>query len=418
MSEYPPAEQPRSAKKKWLMYLLLLIALPLGGYYGVAVWKHYTTHVSTDNAYVQADMAQITPRVNGTVTEVLVQENWWVKPGQALVRLDTRDYEVRVAEARAALTRARETVDQLFAAVAVANERQQATQAQIRAAQAEVIEAQAEFHQAELDLQRATQLAAEHIIPIQRLDEAKTRYASTQAHLQAKQQYLAETKKNEVTREREADQARAALGDTIAGERSEHSLIRQAEAAVREAELNLSYCSIVAPMEGMVSRKAIEVGQRVQPGQALMAIVPLHKVYIEANYKETQLTQVRVGQPVEIRADVYPTHIFHGKVESLSGGTGAAFSLLPPENATGNWVKVVQRLPVKITLTEPLPVEFPLRVGLSVETSIDISNHAGSRLSSLLQEQELTDGERADARVRDLTASNRQPATLPAAKKE
>lgn len=190
-----------------------------------------------------------------------------------------------------------------------------------------------------------------------------------------------------MTREREADQARAALGNAATSERSEHSLVKQAEAAVREAELNLSYCILAAPMEGLVSRKSIEVGQRVQPGQALMAIVPLHNAYIEANYKETQLTHVRVGQPVEIRADIYPDHVYHGKVESLSGGTGAAFSLLPPENATGNWVKVVQRLPVKITLTEVPPPELPLRVGLSIETSIDISNREGSRLSSLLQQQ-------------------------------
>lgn len=387
MSEQPFEEQPRSAKQKWLVYLLLLLALPLGGYYGVVAWKHYTTHVSTDNAYVQADTAQITPRVPGTITEVLVHENWWVKPGQVLVRLDTQEYEVRLAEARAALTRARETVDQLFAAVAVADERRRATQAQIQAAQAEVAEAQAEFHQAELDLQRAAQLAEEQIIPIQRFDQAKTRYATAQSRLRAKQQYLEETKKNEATRRWEADQARAALGNTVASERAEHSLIKQAEAAVREAELSLSYCTIAAPMEGMVSRKAIEVGQRVQPGQALMALIPLHKVYIEANYKETQLTHVRVGQPVEIRADIYPGHVYHGIVESLSGGTGAAFSLLPPENATGNWVKVVQRVPVKITLTEPPPPDLPLRVGLSVETSIDISNREGSRLNSLLQEQ-------------------------------
>src|SRR5262249_1144146 len=216
------------------------------------------------------------------------------------------------------------------------------------------------------------------------------------------QQQLEEAKKNEVTRAREADQARAALGNASASERSEHSLVKQAEAAVREAELNLSYCTLVAPMEGLVSRKSIEVGHRVQPGQALMALVPLQKVYIEANYKETQLTHVRVGQPVEIRADIYPDHLYHGKVESLSGGTGAAFSLLPPENATGNWVKVVQRLPVKITLTEPPPPELPLRVGLSVEASIDISNREGSRLSSLLQQQAQKDEEHDDACPRHL----------------
>jgi membrane fusion protein (multidrug efflux system) len=388
---------------------LLLIGLPVGGYYGVVAWRYAATHVSTDNAYVQADMAQITPRVHGTVTEVLVQENWWVKPGDVLVRLDTRDAEVRLAEAKAALARARESVDQLFAAVAVANERRRATQSQIQAVQAEIAEAQAEFHQAELDLQRATQLAEEQIIPVQRFDEAKTRHAAAQARLHAKQQQLEEAKKNEMTRGREADHARAALGNTVDGERSEHSLVKQAEAAVREAELNLNYCTLIAPLEGMVSRKAIEVGQRVQPGQALMALLPLHKVYIEANYKETQLTQVRVGQPVEIRADIYPDHIYYGKVESLSGGTGAAFSLLPPENATGNWVKVVQRLPVKITLTEPPPRDLPLRVGLSVEASIDITNHEGSRLSSLLQEQRQKTETPGDARAQEPA----DPATCP-----
>lgn len=410
MSEQLPDEQPRSAKKKWLFFLFLILALPVGGYYGVAVWKHYVSHVSTDNAYVQADMAQITPRVHGTVTEVLVQENWWVAPGQVLLRLDTRDYEVRLAETQATLLRARETVDQLFAAVAVADGRRRATLSQIQAVQAEVATAQAEFHQAELDFQRAKQLSEEQVIPVQRFDLAKTQYDMAQSRLHTKQQQLEEAKKNEATRAREADQARAALGTATSTERSEHSLVKQAEAAVREAELNLNYCTLQAPMEGMVSRKAIEVGQRVQPGQALMALVPLHNAYIEANYKETQLTYVRVGQPVEIRADIYPDYTYHGKVESLSGGTGAAFSLLPPENATGNWVKVVQRLPVKITLTEPPPPEFPLRVGLSVEASIDIRNHEGQRLSSLLQEQARKDGERADTRAQDLADANHQPA--------
>ena len=403
MSEQSYDEQPRSAKKKWLVALVLLIGLLVGGYYGLGAWKHAATHVSTDNAYVQADMAQITPRVHGTVIDVLIHENWWVKPGQVLVRLDTRDYEVRLNEAKAALTRARESVDQLFAAVAVADERRRATQAQIQTAQAEVAVAQAEFHQAELDFHRAQQLAEEQIIPAQRFDQAKTQYDAARSRLHAKQQQLEEAKQNETTRKRETDQARAALGNTVTDERSEHSLVKQAEAAVHEAELNLSYCTLVAPMEGMVSRKAIEVGQRVQPGQALMALLPLHKVYIEANYKETQLTHVRVGQPVEVRADVYPDHVYHGTVESLSGGTGAAFSLLPPENATGNWVKVVQRLPVKITLTEPPPPDLPLRVGLSVEASIDISNHDGPRLSSLLQEQRQKEGTPGNAHAWELT---------------
>lgn len=381
-------EQPRFSHKRKLVFILfLVVAIPLGGYYGFKMWAHYSTHVSTDNAYVQADAAQITPRLQGAVAEVLVHENWWVKPGQVLVRLDPRDYEVRLAEAQAALTHAQETVDQLFAAVAVAEERKKAVQAQIQAAQAEVAAAQAEFRWAELDFQRAKQLVEEKVAPVQRFDRAKTLYDAALSRVHAKQQQLAEAKKAETTRARELEQARAALGSASANERFAHSLVKQAQTAVREAELNLSYCTLVAPIEGIVSRKAIEVGQRVQPGQPLMAVVPLHKVYIEANYKETQLTEVRVGQPAEIRADIYPGHVFRGKVESLSGGTGAAFSLLPPENATGNWVKVVQRLPVKIVLEKPPPLELPLRVGLSVEVSINISDRQGARLQALSQDQ-------------------------------
>ncbi|MGE0679617.1 MAG: efflux RND transporter periplasmic adaptor subunit [Candidatus Binatia bacterium] len=380
-------EQSRFSRKKLVFILLLIIAVPLGGYYGFKTWQHYSLHVSTDNAYVQADVAQITPRLQGTVTDVPVGENWWVKPGQVLVRLDPRDSEVQLAEAQATLMHAEETVDQLFAAVAVAEERKKAVQSQIQAAQAEVAATQAEFRWAELDFQRAKQLVEEKVVPLQRFDRAKTFYDAALSRVHAKQQQLEETKKAESTRGKELEQARAALGRAAANERSDHSLVKQAAAAVHEAELNLSYCTLVAPIEGIVSRKAIEVGQRVQAGQPLMAVVPLHKVYIEANYKETQLTEVRVGQRAEIRADIYPGHMYRGKVESLSGGTGAAFSLLPPENATGNWVKVVQRLPVKIVLEEPPPPELPLRVGLSVEVSINTSDREGARLQALSQDQ-------------------------------
>lgn len=380
-------EQPRSSKRKLFFILFLIIAVPLGGYYGFKAWQHSAMHVSTDNAYVHADTAQITPRLQGTVTDVLVHENWWVKPGQVLVRMDPRDYEVRLAETQAALMHAKETVDQLFAAVSVAEERKKAVQSQIQAAQADVAAAQADFQWAELDLQRAKQLAEEKVVPVQRFDRAKTQYDAALSRVHAKQQHLEEAKQAETTRGKELEQARAALGNAATNERTDHSLVKQAEAAVHEAELNLSYCTLVAPIEGIISRKAIEVGQRVQPGQPLMAVVPLHKVYIEANYKETQLTEVRVGQLAEIRADIYPGHIYRGKVESLSGGTGAAFSLLPPENATGNWVKVVQRLPVKIVLEEPPPPELPLRIGLSVEVSISISDRQGARLQALSQDQ-------------------------------
>jgi membrane fusion protein, multidrug efflux system len=381
------SERLRFSKGRWFFILGLIVAVPVAGYYGFQAWAYYATHVTTDNAYVQADMAQITPRVQGTVAEVLVKDNWWVHPGQVLARLDPRDYEVRLAEARAGLTRAREMVDELFAAVTVAEERRKATQAQVAAAQAEVAVAQADFRQAELDFRRAQQLFTDEVLAAHQFDRAKTQYYTAQSRLEARKRQLEEAKRTEAMRARELDQARVLLGNVTASERSEHSLVKQAEAAVHEAELNLSYCTLAAPIEGVVSKKAVEVGQRVQPGQPLMAIVPLHDIYIEANYKEAQLTHVRVGQPVTIEADIYPGYIYRGTVESLSAGTGAVFSLLPPENATGNWVKVVQRLPVKITLEEAPPADKPLRVGLSVEVSVNISNREGPLVRSLLQEQ-------------------------------
>jgi membrane fusion protein (multidrug efflux system) len=394
-------ERRRLSKKGWIFLILLALLLPPGGYYGIKAWTHYSTHVTTDNAYVHADSAQITPRIAGTVEELLVEDNWQVKPGQVLVRLDPQDASVRLAQAQAALARAKETADQLFVAVEAATEREAEVRVQVEAARAEVTVAQAEFHQAELDLRRAQELVKEGVISSQQFDRAQTQYDTTQSRLHAKQRQLEQTQQQTATRAKETAQDRAALGSAGKTERSSHSLIQQAEAAVREAELNLSYCTIVSPIEGVVSRKAIEVGQRVQSGQPLMAVVPLHHVYIEANYKETQLTDVRVGQPVEITADIYPGYIYRGTVESLSAGTGAAFSLLPPENATGNWVKVVQRLPVKIILQESPPTEKPLRVGLSVEVSIDTSQRQGSLVSSLRQEQAQQQAALLDRKTRD-----------------
>ncbi|MBI3304453.1 MAG: HlyD family secretion protein, partial [Deltaproteobacteria bacterium] len=293
-------ERLRFSKRSWFLMIFCILVFPIGGYYGIRAWAYYSTHVTTDNAYVEADMAQVTPRIPGVVAEVLVKENWSVKPGQVLVRLEPQDYEVHLAEARAALKRARETVDQLFVAVEAAEERQAEVHAQVEAAQAEVATTQADFHQAELDFRRAKELSEERVISVQQFDRAKTQYDTALSRLHTKQRQLEQARKTETTRAKEHEQARAALGGNSQTQRAEHSIVKQAEAAVHEAELNASYCTLVAPIEGMVSRKAVEVGQRVQPGQPLMAIVPLQQIYIEANYKETQLTHVRVGQPAEI----------------------------------------------------------------------------------------------------------------------
>ncbi|MGZ6227290.1 MAG: HlyD family efflux transporter periplasmic adaptor subunit, partial [Candidatus Binataceae bacterium] len=183
-------------------------------------------------------------------------------------------------------------------------------------------------------------------------------------------------------------QAEAALGVNREDHtRYDRPVVEQASAALEAARLNLSYTVIRAPFEGIVTRKSVHVGHRVEVGQPLMALVPIRGLYITANYKETQLTDVRVGQPADVEADIYPGYVYRAHVDSISIGTGSAFALLPPENATGNWVKVVQRIPVKIVLDNPEPMDKPLRMGLSVEVTIDISDTRGPLLTSTLQHQ-------------------------------
>ncbi len=367
-----------SASKKWLLLIILILVLPVAGYYGLRFWRYYVTHVTTDDAYVRANIAQITPRISGTVTEVPVEDNWRVKKGQLLVLMDPRDYEVRLAQAMANLEKARQTVGELTESA--------------KAAQARVAVAKAQAEKARQDLQRTGTLFQKNFISAQEFDHANAAHEMTSAQLdQAK---------------KELSQAIASLGGNLGAPGDKHAIIQQALAAVREANLNLSYCAVVSPIDGWVTHKAVEVGQHVQPGQDLMAVVPLQAIYVEANYKETELTGVRVGQPVEIRADIYPSHVFRGRVDSLSAGTGAAFSLLPPENATGNWVKVTQRVPVKIALDRPFPPDLPLRVGLSVVVTIDTTDRSGPHLISLIQKEAEHEPGRSS-----LTASQ-QPAIL------
>src|SRR6202035_5856403 len=182
-------------------------------------------------------------------------------------------------------------------------------------------------------------------------------------------------------------QAEAALGPNEDHSRYDRPVVQQAQAALEAAKLDLSYTVVKAPFEGIVTRKSVHIGHRVEAGQPLMALVPIRGLYVTANYKETQLTDVRVGQPAEVEADIYPGYIYHAHVDSISAGTGSAFALLPPENATGNWVKVVQRIPVKIVLDQPEPPDKPLRMGLSVEVTIDISDTRGPLLTSTLQSE-------------------------------
>ena len=341
--------------------ILLIAAAPSGLRY----YRYFRTHVSTDDAYVDGNIVLIASRVPGTVSELFVQDNWIVKAGDPLVQLDPRDFQARVERDRAQLGRARQIVDQLFSQLSVAD-------AGVKLADAQLL-------QARLDFQRAQALRASKVVSQDYYDHAYTALKQAEA--------------NRLLTEQEVERSKAALGGNLEDHsRYARPIVEQAEAELKAAELDLSYTRITAPVSGIVTRKSVQLGHRIQPGQPLMSLVPVESLYITANYKETQLTDVRVGQKVDVEADTYPGFVYHGHVDSISFGTGSAFSLLPPENATGNWVKVVQRVPVKIVIDEPVPADKQLRLGLSVDVAIDISDTSGPLLSSTLQGRRTSDG--------------------------
>jgi membrane fusion protein (multidrug efflux system) len=315
-------------------------------------WQYERGHVSTDDAYVQADVALITPRIAGTVVELPVEDNWRVRRGDLLTRLDPANYQIQLREADAA--------------VAAAEQRVNAARAGVLAADDEVARADAELELATRDNARIEVLRKNRVVSSGDLDRSRTALRVAGAGCSAARQ--------------EAARARAALGIPVDAPAADAPAVRRALATRDQAALRLSYAELRAPIDGIVATRSIQLGQRVEPGQALMRIVPLQDVYVEANFKETQLTDVRIGQPVSIVADIYPGYAYYGVVDGLAPGTGAAFALLPPENATGNWIKVVQRLPVKIRFDQPPPADHPLRVGLSVVATIDVRWRAGSLL--------------------------------------
>ena len=349
-------------KSIWLRRILLaavVVLLVAAIFPAIRYYRYFNSHVSTDDAYVDGSIGLISSRITGTVVKVYVEDNWRVRAGDTLLELDPSDYQVQVNAAEAQLERARQTVDQLYA--------------QVEAARSGLTLAESQLSQARIDYNRARQLKARGVVSNEYYDQATTalRVALATQGL-ASHQLM---------------QAEAALGTNEDHSRYDRPVVQQAEAALEAAKLYLSYTDIKAPFDGIVTRKNVHVGHRIEAGQPLMALVPIRGLYITANYKETQLTRVRVGQPAEIEADIYPGYIYRAHVDSISIGTGSAFALLPPENATGNWVKVVQRLPVKIVLDQREPLDKPLRMGLSVEVSIDISDTRGPLLTSTLQHE-------------------------------
>jgi membrane fusion protein (multidrug efflux system) len=348
-------EKTTSSKRKFVLPIVGIVAL------AIVVWafqkiSYGRSHQSTDNAQVDGHIVPVLAKVGGYVKTVGVSENDHVNAGQLLVQLDDADYVVRVQQAQADLAAAEATAGgggfsgQAQAQVQSASGQRAALDAQIGAARANA-------NKADADLSRARELAAKQIISKQQLDAAQATADVAHANLLAAQ--------------RQAGAASGLVNTAEAGVRVANARTLASRAAVANAQLQLDYTRITAPASGEISRKQVEVGQLVAPGQPLLSIVADTGVWVTANFKETQLSRIRVGQPVEFEIDAYGGCVAEGRVASVSGATGAKFALLPPDNATGNFTKVVQRVPVRIAVTKPCGGNRPLRPGLSVNVHVE-----------------------------------------------
>ena len=313
--------------------------------------------VSTDNAYVGADVAQVTPLVAGPVAKVLIRETEAVKAGTPVVILDDADTRIAVEQAQAALGQAERKVRGYSA-------NDTALAGQLNARDADIARARSDLERARTDLERRQALSASGAVSGDELTNAKNRFAEAQAALAQAQASRAAAEGN-----REANRV------LISGVSLEQNPeVAAAKARLDAAQLALSRTVVKAPIDGIISKKQVQVGQQAQIGVPLMAIVPTTDAYVDANFKEVQLKKVRIGQPVELTSDLYGGGVkFHGRVTGLSGGTGSAFSLIPAQNASGNWIKVVQRLPVRIRLDPRDLAAHPLRIGLSMKAAIDVA---------------------------------------------
>ena len=347
--------------KRLLIGAAAVVLLAGAGIYGDYWWTTGRFMVSTDDAYVQAHSVLISPRVSGYISEAPVDDNQSVHDGEILARIDPRDYQTALDQARANVTGAKASIDTLSRQIA---------QQKLAVEQARQLVAsdQAALVYSQQDFQRYTELAKTGNGTVQRAQLAQADIREKQAALQHDATGVRVAKKQIGVFEAQLAQATATLA--------------QQQAMEHQAELNLSYTTISAPVDGTVGVRTLRVGQYVQAGTQLMAVVPLQAVYVVANYKETQLTDVRPGQPVTIDIDTFPGITVHGRVDSLAPASGQEFALLPPDNATGNFTKIVQRIPVKIVVDKGDPLFGMVRPGMSVEPTIDTKPRAAAPSSA------------------------------------
>lgn len=367
----PLAGADQQAKRKKLFGTLGAAVLLIGGGYIAYDTLIASQRVSTDNAYVGANIAQITPLVAGPVANVLVQDAQQVRKGDILVILDDTDAKLALAQAEAALANAQRHVRGLLATDGGLGAQIAARDADGAQASARVAAARADLERARVDYERRQALSATGGVSGEELTSAKNAFSTANANVKAAEAALALANANRQSAVGNQNANRALIGDSTP---ANHPDVLAARAARDQAQVNLDRSVIRAPVDGIVSRRQVQIGQRVQPGAMLMVVVPISDAYVDANFKEVELAKVRPGQPVTLTADLYGKDVrYNGKVVGFSGGTGAAFAVVPAQNATGNWIKVVQRVPVRIALDPKQLQQHPLRVGLSMHAEIDVS---------------------------------------------
>jgi len=360
------AETPNNNHKRKVMAGIVFTGLSVVGIVIIYFYLQYIhTHITTDDAFIDGNIHTIASKVPGTVKAVLVKSNQFVKTGVVLVEIDPVDYDVKVNEAEAGLNAEKAKLGERESTIESSRSMLSELQARRESARANLELQEANLKQSHMDLKRAESLYKKEAVSREKYERQQTSYDVSAAQVRAAKEQLKQA-------EMAIQAQRAVVGQAEASKTAQASSIKQKEAGLEAAKLSYGYTRIYAPVDGYVTKKSVEVGNQLQPGQPIMALVPLEGIYVTANYKETQLEKVKTGMKVDIKVDTYPGKIFKGTVESIMAGTGAVFSLFPAENATGNFVKVVQRVPVKILLDKDTDKEHVLRVGMSVVPTIVI----------------------------------------------
>ena len=370
MSETNLNENKENRRKKLLAALGGIVGLAAIG--TTAYWMMYGSHfVATDNAYAAVEIAQVTPSVGGTVCEVRVIDTQTVKKGDVLVRIDPTDAKLALAQAEAELNRSVRRVKGYMANDGSLSAQITARVADETRTAAQLAGADADFDRAKIDLKRREALAASGSVSGDELTRAQNAFATAKANVEAVRAGAAQASANRITA-LSSRKANAVLIDNATEQSNPEVALAQARRD--QALVDLERTVVRAPMDGIVAKRQVQLGQRVQAGTPLLAVVPVQQMHVDANFKEVQLAKVCVGQPVKLHADIYRKSVtYHGTVEGFSGGSGSAFSAIPAQNATGNWIKVVQRLPVRIKLDPEELRRNPLKVGLSMSAEIDAS---------------------------------------------